>query len=137
MDAWSVVVDLVPSVKRAYPWVEVAPAGPTVAGDTGGELQTTEAYCRRWICPAPELGEWLTVTVETWGEAQDEWSCVSERLEYIRCTDPADPGSTELWAGYSDINYVRGAEVSDEGAYKACAEFELGELEWIESGDPT
>lgn len=67
-------------------------------GDVGGDYQVSDAHSVRFI--RPDLpGSLIT---DSWYVEKDEKSrayWVRCQVEFMLCRDPADPGSTELWAG--------------------------------------
>lgn len=66
-------------------------------GDVGGDHQVSDAYSVRFI--RPDLpGSLIT---DYWYVERDERDGsydVRCQIEFLLCRDPADPGSTELWA---------------------------------------
>ena len=94
--------------------------GVMPAGDVGGDRQVTEAYSVRYVRPDRPGA---LVTVSCYGEdlnadgAGPPRYTLTAEVETMRCTDPADPGGTELW---SDYTYRTGAE----GRYASLAELE-------------
>ena len=95
-----------PDPHRRTRWTKVdAPVAS--GGDVGGDLQATEAYSVRFL-PAEERADGLhaAFTDYWYGEAtgqthRDGPFRVARQREYLICTDPRDPGSTEVWADYA------------------------------------
>ncbi len=92
-----------------------------VAGDTGGDIQASEAYDARWTRP---IGDGLTAMVsrsyyailpDGLGPRVRE---LEEQTEYLACSDPADPGGTEDWREYV-YRPVYGFSPTDLGARAA------------------
>ena len=77
------------------------------AGDAGGDIQVGEAYSRRFH-HATLHGRMITVTAcpvqgdDTTPEIPNGVIRLQVQTELMVCTDPDDPGSTEVW---SDIEY--------------------------------
>ncbi len=73
-----------------------------VAGDTGGDIQVGEAYDARWTRP---LEDGLTAMVSrayyAIREPVTNNLALERQTEYLACTDPTDPGSTEQWSEYT------------------------------------
>jgi hypothetical protein len=92
--------------RRPARWTKVDP--PVAAGgDVGGDLQATESYSVRFR-PVREPADGLhaLVTDSWYGEATGETYRdgpfrVACHREYLICSDPSDPGSTEVWADSS------------------------------------
>lgn len=76
-------------------------------GDVGGDNQVTDAANRRFVAKLPE-GNFAVIDVYAFGtsEEMEEGAYaqrdVTEMTFYTVCTDPTDPGSTEV---YSDVTY--------------------------------
>lgn len=72
--------------------------GVQPGGDVGGDYQVSDAYSVRFI--RPDLpGSLIT---DYWYVERDERDgsyYVRCQIEFLLCRDPADPGSSELWAG--------------------------------------
>lgn len=97
---------------KTYPWIEVG----TISlddGSPGGDKQIGPASSRRFQL-AVEDGTFAVVTVYSYatreernvdeeGNPTDEpvpYLDVEEQTEFIICTDPDDPGGTEIWSEY-------------------------------------
>lgn len=81
-------------------WQRREPAIFDGDGQPGGECQISEAYSARWTHPL-EGGLHAVVTRYYYvsdGDGHDLH--VEEETEYLACTDPSDPGSTEQAADY-------------------------------------
>jgi hypothetical protein len=88
------------------------PSGVGEAGDTGGDYQDGEAWSVRFT-RADLPGSLITVSVYAeinrrdgdagrWRPADREYpTSVTVQTEFLTCTDPADPGSTETWSDYT------------------------------------
>ncbi len=79
------------SWERRYPLI-------TAAGHVGGDHQVSEAYDARWVRQLPD-GRWSVVTRTFYIAASDGATVMLEQTEYVVCTDPGDPGSTEVVSG--------------------------------------
>lgn len=81
-------------------WVRREPA-VHVAGDTGGDVQVSEAYDARWT---RDLADGMTALVSRAFYAIREpvtgHLAMEEQTEYLACADLADPGGTEQWSEY-------------------------------------
>lgn len=103
-------------------WTECEPLGPTDAGDVGGDAQISDAFMRRWSKPAPG-GFWAVVDVTAYVEKNDESTSMQRIIDLLVCADPSDPWGTELWSDVYEWDYVPRAEMTSEGARKACADY--------------
>jgi hypothetical protein len=72
--------------------------GVMPGGDAAGDIQVGESYSVRFV--APEMpGSLITLwfyAVE-YAELPGEF-VVQRQVEWLTCTDPADPGGTETWS---------------------------------------
>lgn len=83
----------------------------TDGGDVGGDYQVTDAWSARWSLDGDPQ---RIITVYTYGEVgpddHDTYDdgkmpdrlFITAQAEYLICTDPADPGGTEV---FSDARY--------------------------------
>lgn len=103
-------------------WYEAYPRGVSDAGDVGGDVQAGDAHSRRFIRHVSADDGWLVLDVSYYvcecdhgddareADSDGEQWCkhcgalvwVEEQSDLTECTDPADPGSTEL---RSDVRY--------------------------------
>lgn len=74
-------------------WVRREPAVFT-AGDVS-EVQTSDAWDARWVLDLP--GDMFGVVTRAFYLTANGAEC---QTEYLVCTDPKDPGSTEEWSDY-------------------------------------
>lgn len=89
-------------------------------GQPGGDAQVSEAYSVRWTHP---LEGGLTAVVTRYYYVSD-WQDnlrVEEQTEYVACTDPSDPGSTERGADYA-YRMVPWSGPFDDAAARRAAE---------------
>ncbi len=100
------------------------------AGDVGGDAQVGDAYSARWTRPLPD-GTWGVVDRVYYVADVGDGLYVECQTEYLICTDPSDPGSTEVWA---DARYdaEHGVDPTDADAY-LLAERSVGpsDSEWV------
>ena len=73
--------------ERRYPLV-------AAAGHVGGDQQAGEAYDARWVRQL-DGGLWSVVTRFYYVAGTGDGTVMIEQTEYLVCTDPGDPGSTE------------------------------------------
>ncbi len=93
------------------PWVRDQRGGGVLpGGDVGGDVQLDESFSVRfWHRDHP--GALVTYRYYTALDLDDLTSVYLERqTEYLVCTDPADPGSTEVWSDYRYETVQRGFE---------------------------
>lgn len=91
-------------------WTEREPAGPVDGGDIGGDVQLGTAWERSWARPTPGMpGHWSVLTssyylaVEPGPDgtaAADAERYVQHQVSRLVCTNPADPGGSEVWSEY-------------------------------------
>lgn len=114
-------------------WTERQPLEPASGGDVGGDWQSGKAYCRRWKAQLPD-DHWAVI-IDYWYPVSGPQSPGIERqTEYIICTDPEEPGATELRA---DIRYQHVcAEPSEAMARKLCAEVDVYDPMFDWDGQP-
>jgi hypothetical protein len=98
--------------ERRYPLI--APAG-----DVGGDQQVSEAYNARWVRQLPD-GRWSVVSRAYYTAESDGAKVMLEQTEYMVCTDPGDPGSTEV-ASSDAYAVVTSAPPLDEAAVQDAA----------------
>lgn len=84
--------------------------GPPLAGGTVGGDGAGEAVSVRYTCEKPgSLTDvyWYVVDLRERNEADENdeypWD-VEEMTQFMVCTDPNDPGSTEVWSDYTYDN---------------------------------
>lgn len=99
------------------------------AGDVGGDIQAGESYCRSYVF-GPIEGRYLVVDEFTYPtfievpetDARHGKFGVDEQTSYTICTDPDDPGSTEVDSnviyGEGDARIFETAEDAGRGAYR-------------------
>jgi hypothetical protein len=103
-------------------FTEAEPLGPQVAGDTGGDYQVSEAYDRRWTAKLAD-GSHAVVDVAFYLDSMgdgDKLPKLVRQTEYIQCTDPADPGGTEMWSDYV-YDTLAGDSPTEADAREKCA----------------
>lgn len=74
--------------ERRYPLI-------AAAGHVGGDRQVSEAYEARWVRELPG-GRWSVVSRVYHVAESGGGKAMLEQTEYVVCTDPGDPGATEL-----------------------------------------
>jgi hypothetical protein len=77
-------------------WTRVEPAAAE-AGDCGGDAQTGEAWSARWIRQLPD-GSWGVVDRTFYPADVGDGPYVERQTSYVICTNPDDPGSSEVWS---------------------------------------
>lgn len=103
---------MVPQWQRAEPLV-----GP--GGDCGGDIQAGDAYNARWLQPRADGGTAM-VTRSYYVADNDEATYLECQTEYLVCSDPDDPGGTEVWADYRYRELQDGpAQPNDDDAWLA------------------
>ena len=110
-------------------------------GDCGGDGQRGDSYSVRFR--HPDLPNAIITCSAYAAEDTDRNPgefFVQVQTEYIICTDPEDPGSTETWSDYSyddeDGRIWDTAGEAEEAARQRAAE-ELGDAESLEwDGEP-
>lgn len=102
----------------AYPdqFVEWLPHEPRLGGDVGGDGQVGESWCRRYV-QRVEDGLYAVITVYFYyvdeqlrdtGEPGDRLDAKPwQQFEYVLCTDPTAPGSTQEWGDQTDYELDR------------------------------
>lgn len=109
-------------------WTEVAPLGPQDHGDVGGDAQASDSWGRRFVLPRDEEGLVPVLEVRYFIARKDHLNeggprCVRRQVEYMLCTDPYDPGSTEVWSDQAEQDLIGpAAEPTSEDARRMCAE---------------
>lgn len=89
------------------------------AGDVGGDRQVSEAYDARWVRRLP-VGCWLVASRAYYVAESDDGKAMVERTEYVVCSDPGDPGSTEIASSETHAT-VTSAPPLDEAAVQDAA----------------
>ncbi len=109
-------------------WVRADP--PVFAGgNVGGDAQVGEAYSARWTRSLPD-GTWGVVDRVFYVADTGDGPYMECQTEYLICTDPADPGSSEVWA---DARYdTEYCDPTDDNAH-LLAQHCVGpsESEWV------
>ena len=124
----------VASMVHRSPWHPDG-GGVTDGGDDcGGDVQAGNSYAVRFIRP-DLLGSLITVTFYPVEDCPPGF-VVERQVEWLVCTDPADPGSTEIWSGYAyDRPYgtvFRNAVEAQDDAYEAATQ--TLDLAWVYGG---
>jgi len=90
-------------------------SGVRPGGHGGGDIQRGDSYSVRYVRPDMP-GSLITRTAYAVENVPGEFT-VQIQTEWLICTDPRDPGGTEIW---SDVSY------DDEGApiYSSAADGE-------------
>jgi hypothetical protein len=112
-------------------FVEQEPIGPQVAGDVGGDYQSTEAFSRRFAARLAD-GTYAMITLNVFGEYGqcdrsgpkpiDGMYGIMTMTEYMIVTDVISPGSTELHGENAyDDSTLQSTEVTDDQARAVCA----------------
>lgn len=129
-------------------YVELSPLGPTDAGDSAGPWQMSRSFARRFHRPLP-AGRHAVIDVECYAanaapDPHDEDTrepVLSCTYGYTLCTDPADPGGTEIVSYNSnapDIPLDGGRPpFTDEDARTLCAQVDPATFTWDGRPDPT
>jgi hypothetical protein len=76
--------------------------GVLPGGDCGGDIQRGESFSVRYVRPDMP-GSLITRTAYAVENCPGEFT-VQILTEWLVCTDPADPGGTEIWSD-SERNY--------------------------------
>jgi hypothetical protein len=116
-------------------WREVAPAGPGMAGQCGGDVQVTEAFSRRFALVHPN-NTWAVITYAWYGinetaDYVDEDTLpevVERQIEFLIVEDPHDL-DTSLWWD-DDISKEYDPDPSEDGVRKHAAAFTVGYIDW-------
>jgi hypothetical protein len=118
-------------------------AGVSQGGDIGGDIQASDSWAVRFVRDDQPAGPGSAslVTVTCYGTEDEEnnpgeFGIVRE-VEYLICTDPDDPGGTELWSEYEydDVFPDQDPRTAEEAGCLARDEAEAalndaGELAW-------
>ncbi len=110
-------------------WSRVQPA-VCAAGDVGGDAQVGEAWSARWVRALSDGTFGVVDRAFYVAEVDGGFPYVERRTEYLICTDPTDPGSSERWsdAVYDTVD----GEASDDLAYWAARHAEGPSVsEWV------
>lgn len=119
-------------------YTEALPAEPTDAGDCGGDYQQGRAWSRRFSAQLPS-GLYAVLTLNFYVDelpghiAQHEGRPERDMMvqhEYVICRAASDPHGTEEWTAERAEPFPWNGELTDEAAYKACAEFDPATLDW-------
>lgn len=89
-------------------------------GGVGGDVQISESYCAQWTYPL--VGGLTAVVTRYYYTASGDGPLrLEEQTEYLACTDPSDPGSTEQAADYGYRTVPWAGPFDDAAARKAAA----------------
>lgn len=127
----------VPCVMPARSPFEIAPFEPVVDGEVGGDEQVGEAYSRRFARRRDD-GNHAVVTASYYladhdpqraAEPQDGPYRVIRWIDYTTCSDPDNPGHTEITSDYTyDVVHRHGR--ADDDARRACLRFDPTLIDW-------
>jgi hypothetical protein len=104
-------------------WQRCEPA-VSLGGDCGGDVQVSDAFDARWQRQLPD-GTTALITRSYYVVADQDGGPtvggphVECQTEYLVCTDPADPGMTEVWADYTYEALPTTAGTDDQDARRA------------------
>lgn len=107
-------------------WRELAPFGPQIAGDVGGDDQVSEAHSRRFARQHAD-GSWSVYDTTYYVVRRDGQTYIERQTGYCQCSDPHDPGSTETWADY---RFGRLTGTTEADAIVHCAAVTTDEITW-------
>lgn len=125
-------------------YTEAEPTGPHDAGHVGGDIQLSDAWTRRFRRRLTDGEHWGVIDVECYLARDpdcgqpcaegDTHKVLMRTLNLTVCTDPDDPGSTELNA-YTHHDVIRRyadsePEPTAADARALCAEFDPSPLDW-------
>jgi hypothetical protein len=120
--------------------------GVLPGGDVGGDAQLDESFSVRFH-HRHQPGAMVTYTYYAAIDLDDLTTiCVDRQAELLVCTDPADPGGTEVWAEVHHATVQRGlanAEAATTVAKRAaerhlvCDERWSGRPPWTDEGEGT
>lgn len=82
-------------------WMEDG-TGVQPGGDVGGDAQDGQSWSRRFVhpdVPGALINVYVYASHDNPSRPGLEWSAALQ-VEYMLCTDTADPGGTEVWADY-------------------------------------
>lgn len=89
-------------------WIEAYPHGISDEGDVGGDAQIGAAWGKRFVRYVSRAGVWVVLNDYFYvaderglGNPDADWQWIENQTEIMVCTDPDDPGSTEIFADYS------------------------------------
>jgi hypothetical protein len=108
---------------------------PSIAsgGDVGGDVQATESYSVRFRpVSEPDDGLFAMVTAYFYGAKLHGRCWVQEQVEFLVCSDPQDPGSSEVWSDYRvmDHDQARSVGLADQAARDMAASLDGHGLTW-------
>jgi hypothetical protein len=94
---------------RRPTWVRDERGGGVLpGGDLGGDIQLDESFSVRFHY-RDRPGALVTYCYYAATDLDDPASiCVEQQTELLVCTDPADPGGTEVWSDYRYTTLARG-----------------------------
>lgn len=116
------------------PWAEREPKGPRDDGDVGGDIQIGTAWGRSWVRTTPGVPDHWSVLSSTYYLAaappDSTERFIQQQVERLICTDPNDPGSSEVWSetDHTDLSDTRPA--TDELAREFSREDSPDDLGW-------
>jgi hypothetical protein len=133
-------------IDRRPAWVRDQTGGGVLpGGDVGGDAQLAESFSVRFHRALP--GAMVTYHYYAAVDLDDLTTiCVEQRTELLVCTDPTDPGGTEVWsqAHYAILHRGLGSvETATTAAHRAaechlvCAEPWSGRPPWTEELEGT
>jgi hypothetical protein len=133
------------SVDPSPTWVrDQAGGGVLPGGDVGGDAQLDESFSVRFH-HRDQPGALVTYRYYAALDLDDLTSIYVERqTEYLVCTDPADPGSTEVWSddrykavqrGFGSVEAATAAARRIAEAHLACDEPRSGQPPWEPEGE--
>jgi hypothetical protein len=120
-------------------WREVAPLGAGPAGDCGGDVQTSNAWGRRFALVRPD---------RTWAVLSLSWYAINESAEFVGASTQGEVIERQAWMDVAedlrDLDVVESWEQQfrkikdftpdDAGAEGAAEAFTIGDIEW--DGNP-
>lgn len=111
---------------------EIGDSEPENGGDVGGDIQEGDSLCRRF---AAQVGAvWAVVTVYFYtGYATVEREgplYLYRQDEFVVCTNPRDPGTSELAADQREYRLDITAPCEDD-VYDHCADLPLSAVVWL------
>lgn len=73
-----------------------------------GRWQIGDAYDTRWVRQL-DGGRWAVITRTAFRQVNDDSEALTTHSVYVVCTDPGDPGGTDIvWNGGQGEQYVTG-----------------------------
>jgi hypothetical protein len=116
-------------------WRELAPVGPGMAGQCGGDVQITEAWSRRFALIRPD-NTWAVITYtwyginETTGYVDESTmpEVVEQQIEFLIVEDPHDLDRNLSWD--DDFTKEYEPDPSEEGVKAHAATFTIADIDW-------